>query len=619
MPARSNLFGPCLEPPNPPNPPKVSEADQRSEASFLVGCAPCRESEPNKFWVWRIWRIWRFNLLVLGLVACGPGWKELPHDARFQKAPQPTLHRRPEGESLSGDWWDRALTSTVQPLGRALSPTRWVEAAGVRQEALDVNALDEVPDSTWFENRVGRHPVSLAEIERGPGAPAGPATGPLTVVSGKLEGATPGVVVRDAEGVVWYLKFDPPAFRELSTGAELVAQRILHFAGFPVPEMQVFELALDRLVLDPRAEHRGHYNQLERFSRRQLDSLLSNLNPSRSRRIRALASRAVAGSPIGPFAYDGVRIDDPNDRIPHERRRSLRGLWVLSAWLNNTDVRRQNTLDSFVMVDARRGLGYVRHYLIDFGDSLGAAGERGKYVGEGYEGQVDWLAMGGRLVGLGLRYPYWLWVKRTPYPSVGVFESTVFDPTRWEATTPNPAFLQATARDTFWAATLLARFDRERVAAAVAGARYSDPRAAALIVQILMKRRDKLLALATRRMAPLVDPDVRGTLVSMRDLEEIAGLAPPRGGRRYRWSVRWNRSGRPDCELERGEGTSARLDVGPAIRRARLRDADGFAGDPFLTVTFWRPLHGRIGPRVDVHLRVVGERLVLAGLEREVE
>lgn len=561
----------------------------------------------------------RLVLFCACSVGCASGWKELPHDARFQRAPQPELHRRPEGESLSGDWWDRALSSTVLPAGHLVSPGRWAEAVGYRKEALDVNALDEVPDSTWFENRIGRAPVAAGEIERGPGTPTGPAAGSLVVVSGKLEGATPGVVVRDTEGVVWFLKFDPPAFRELSTGAEVVVQRILHYAGWPVPEMQVFELALDRLVLDPKARRPNRYNELESLTKSELDSLLTNLNPSRSRRIRALASRGVEGDPVGPFSYRGVRIDDPNDRIPHERRRSLRGLWVFAAWLNNTDVRRQNTLDTFVTIDARRRLGYVRHFLIDFGDSLGAAGERAKYVGEGYEGHIDWAAMMGRLVGIGLRYPYWLWVRRTPYPSVGVFESTVFDPADWEPSYDNPAFVQASARDTFWAATILARFDRERVEAAVAAGHYSEPRAAALIVQILMRRRAKLLAHATRRMAPLIDPDVRGTVVSMRDLEVVAGLPPPKGGHRYRWSVRWNRTSQPDCELERGEGAAARLDVGPAVRRARLRDEGGFAEDPFLTVSFWRPRHGRSGPRVDVHLRVLGDRLVLAGLEREVE
>ena len=34
--------------------------------------------------------------------------------------------------------------------------------------ALNVNTLDEVPDSSWFTNRIGRRPMSLDELVRGP-------------------------------------------------------------------------------------------------------------------------------------------------------------------------------------------------------------------------------------------------------------------------------------------------------------------------------------------------------------------------------------------------------------------------------------------------------------------
>src|SRR5688572_21740309 len=34
--------------------------------------------------------------------------------------------------------------------------------------AVNVNTLDEVPDSSWFTNRIGRRPMTAAEIARGP-------------------------------------------------------------------------------------------------------------------------------------------------------------------------------------------------------------------------------------------------------------------------------------------------------------------------------------------------------------------------------------------------------------------------------------------------------------------
>jgi hypothetical protein len=37
-----------------------------------------------------------------------------------------------------------------------------------RVRALNVNTVDEIPDSSWFTNRIGRRPMSVAEIVRGP-------------------------------------------------------------------------------------------------------------------------------------------------------------------------------------------------------------------------------------------------------------------------------------------------------------------------------------------------------------------------------------------------------------------------------------------------------------------
>jgi crotonobetainyl-CoA:carnitine CoA-transferase CaiB-like acyl-CoA transferase len=49
-----------------------------------------------------------------------------------------------------------------------------------------VNALDEVPDSTWFTNRHARHRLSPAALALGPNGDHAPAAmGPLVVDSGR--------------------------------------------------------------------------------------------------------------------------------------------------------------------------------------------------------------------------------------------------------------------------------------------------------------------------------------------------------------------------------------------------------------------------------------------------
>ena len=70
----------------------------------------------------------------------------------------------------------------------------------VSRRAANVNTLDEVPDSTWFTNRLGRRAMSTAELVTGPDTGQGPAAGPWTIVAGKTEGVQPGLTIRDSAG-----------------------------------------------------------------------------------------------------------------------------------------------------------------------------------------------------------------------------------------------------------------------------------------------------------------------------------------------------------------------------------------------------------------------------------
>ena len=99
-------------------------------------------------------------------------------------------------------------------------------------EAHNVNALDEVPDSTWFENRE----VTPAEVRRGPCLPPG-LTPPLVVLRGKSSGDTPGFMVEDAHERRFLIKLDP-ALRhqpEIGTAADAVASRLYWASGFNAP------------------------------------------------------------------------------------------------------------------------------------------------------------------------------------------------------------------------------------------------------------------------------------------------------------------------------------------------------------------------------------------------
>ena len=227
------------------------------------------------------------------------------------------------------------------------------------------------------------------------------------------------------------------------------------------------------------------------MTRAYLDQLLSDVARQPDGRYRAVASLALSGRPIGPFRYSGRRSDDPEDLVPHELRRELRGLFVIAAWTNHLDSRGINTLDTWV---TENGRSFVRHHLIDFGASLGSAGKRARTYEAGTEYAVDAQVMARSVATLGLRPRGWERRAVDPgLPSVGFIDAATFDPEIWKPNYPNPAFDDRTLRDLHWGARIVAAFTDDHIQAAVREGQYTDPRTEEYLTRVLVERRDKIV------------------------------------------------------------------------------------------------------------------------------
>ncbi len=74
--------------------------------------------------------------------------------------------------------------------------------------------------------------------------------------------------------------------------------------------------------------------------------------------------------------------------------------------------------------------------------------------------------------------------------------------------------MEARDDDAFWAARRLAAFSDDLIRAAVRAGQYSDPKAEKYLGDVLIKRRDKILALYLNAVNPIVNPrlDASGRL-----------------------------------------------------------------------------------------------------------
>lgn len=387
----------------------------------------------------------------------------------------------------------------------------FLEPANVR--AQNLNTVDEVPDSSWYTNRAGRLPLTSDAIAIGPNRSHGPAPGNLTITSSKSDGVTPGFTVKDASGQRWFLKFDPPGYRGMATGTEVAVTKLMWALGYNVPENHITAVRRDQLVLAETAKFTPVGGNARPMRPTDIDALLARADRDADGSYRVVASRALEGKPVGRIRFAGTRPDDPNDIVPHQHRRELRGYGVFAAWLDHVDAKSINSLDTLVTRDGR---SIVQHHLIDFGSTLGSGGVAPSDYWEGAEYLIEPSRIGRQMIGFGFAAPRW---QREPFyesPTIGRLpaRNAAFDPRAWKPRVPNQAFLHARPDDQFWAAQKLVTLSADMIRAAIRTGQFDDAEAEAFLVRALVERRDAIARAYLTGVNPISDPrlDSDGTL-----------------------------------------------------------------------------------------------------------
>jgi hypothetical protein len=418
------------------------------------------------------------------------------------------------------------------------------ESAQSRGPALNVNTLGEVPDSSWFVNRLGRDDMTVDQIVNGPNQVDGPAPGIWHVTGRPDSGITPKFTIKDARGDTYLIKLDPANFPELPSSVEIISTKIFHAIGYHVPEDFIVTFDVADLDVAPGAKIRTSSGGKQPISMGDVRKWLEQTPRTRDGKIRALASRYVPGRVVGQFRFTGTRPDDPNDLYPHERRRELRGLRVFSAWLNHDDARSINSIDSYVEANGRR---YIRHYLQDFGSTLGSGSTSAQQPRGGNEYLIDGGKVAKGLLSLGFWTRDWTKARYPRDPSLGNIEADFFEPETWKTEYPQPAFEQMDAADAFWAARIASRFTDPMIRAIVQAGELSNADAASALSDIIIRRRDKVVAHWIAQTNPLDGfstlPIGGGTDLVFDNAAIRLGVATPSASYAVDWFTLDNRTG----------------------------------------------------------------------------
>jgi hypothetical protein len=428
--------------------------------------------------------------------------------------------------------------------------------------AQNVNTIDEVPDSSWYTNRSGLTPELVAQ---GPNQTNGPAEGPWTIIAGKNDGVTPGFTMRDTQGKVWFIKPDPPGHPAMATGTEVAVTKLFWALGYYEPETHIATLRRDNLVIDPKATIKAPSGKRRKMKAGDINTMLRRAERNDDGTYRVIASLALPGKTLGGFRFYATRPDDPNDVIPHEHRRELRGYFVFAAWLNHVDCKAINSMDTLITQD---GKSYVRHNLLDFSSALGSGSIYGHEYWEGYEQIMEKPShIGKDIISAGfLVEPY----RRDPFfesAAVGRMPANnkTWNPETWLPRATNAAFVRARMDDKFWAARKLWSITPDMIRSAIKTGQFNDQASEDFLVQALVERRDAIIRTYFTGVNPIVDPalDSSGVL-TFHNAAVDAGVATAPQSYAVHW-YRFDNSTNQSTSLGGNTGTGTSIQAPTAL------------------------------------------------------
>jgi hypothetical protein len=397
--------------------------------------------------------------------------------------------------------------------------TSGYKPSGLR--AKNINTIGEVPDSSWFTNRVGSRPVTIDELVKGANVGAPPDPSQWVLIREKTSGAHPGFTAVDAKGETWFLEFDPPHAPEGATAAVAIATKIFWALGYNQVESFLTTYDPKKASIDPKATLRRPNGKRTPFSRDDVNAILERVARNEDGTYRVVAGRLLSGKILGGFQYHGTRPDDPNDLVPHEHRRELRALRVFGAWTNLTDLKVKNTIDTVI---TENGKTIVKHYLQDVGSTFGMCNDKHEWD-LSYEYFLEGPPSRKRLFTLGFGLSPWQTVDYVEYPSVGKFEGKVFDPRTWRPQTPTTAYMELRDDDAFWAARRIAAFTDEMIRAVVHVGQFSNPEAEKYLADVLIQRREKIKSIYLTAVNPIVNPRLDASGLTVENAAIAGGVA----------------------------------------------------------------------------------------------